>query len=71
VAPAIRATDNRSRTVSVNTATADELASVKGLPAKVAEAIVAKRPYASLDDLLRVKGMGAKLLAKLRSRLKL
>jgi len=60
-----------SERVSVNTATVAGLASVKGLPTKVAQGIVAERPFKSLDDLLRVKGVGAKLLAKLRSRLKL
>lgn len=57
--------------ISVNTATAQELRSIKGLPAKVADGIVKKRPFKSLGDLLNVKGMGAKLLAKVRSRLKL
>jgi len=34
--------------------------------AKLAAAIVAGRPYAAMTDLLRVRGMGEKLLAKLR-----
>jgi Helix-hairpin-helix motif len=57
--------------VSVNTAPAAELAAVKGLSAKIAEGIVKKRPFSSLDELRRVKGLGTKLLAKVRSRLKL
>jgi len=58
-------------TVSINSATKAELVGIKGMPTKVAEGIVSKRPFKSLDDLAGVKGMGAKLLAKLRSKLKL
>lgn len=50
--------------VSINTASVDELAAVKGLSRAVAAAIVAGRPYAALADLKRVKGMGPKLLEK-------
>ena len=57
--------------VCVNTAGVEELAAVKGLSVKIAEAIVKKRPFASLDDLRRVKGLGTKVLAKARSSLKL
>jgi DNA uptake protein ComE-like DNA-binding protein len=57
--------------VSVNTARIEELAAVKGLSAKLAEGIVKKRPFASLDDLRQVKGLGAKILAKVRSSLRL
>jgi competence ComEA-like helix-hairpin-helix protein len=57
--------------VSVNSASPEELVAVTGLPSKVAENIVSKRPFQSLDDLAKVKGMGAKLLAKLRSKLRL
>ncbi len=57
--------------ISVNQASIEELASVKSLPKKVAEAIVAKRPFSSLDELVKVKGMGAKLLAKVRAYLRL
>jgi DNA uptake protein ComE-like DNA-binding protein len=52
--------------VSVNTTPVDELAGVKGVSRPLAQAIVADRPYRSFTDLLRVKGMGPKLLAKLR-----
>lgn len=55
--------------VSVNTATVTALADVKGISKTVAAAIVAARPYASLNDLLRAKGVGAKLLDKVRAQL--
>ena len=63
--------DNSAKGVSVNTARVEELAAVKGLPKKVAENIVKHRPFGSLDDLRRVKGLGAKILEKVRSSLKL
>lgn len=57
--------------VSVNTATESELATVKGMTAKLAKGIVKARPFKNLDDLTRVTGMGAKLLAKVRDYLRL
>lgn len=54
-------------TVSVNTASATEISAIKGISDALAKAIVAARPFTSLDELTRVKGMGAKLLAKLRA----
>jgi len=60
----------KDETVSVNSASVVELAAVKGLSRVVAEAIVAARPYASLDDLVRAKGIGAKLLEKIGKFLK-
>lgn len=56
----------QSQGVSVNSAALAEIAAVKGVSKKLAEAILASRPYQSLEDLLQVKGMGEKLLNKLR-----
>lgn len=58
-------------TISINRATLEELAATKGMSSKLAENIIAERPFTSLDALLKVKGMGPKLLAKLRSLLSL
>jgi DNA uptake protein ComE-like DNA-binding protein len=55
--------------VAVNTANETALLAVKGLSAALVKAIIAGRPYASLDDLGKVKGIGPKLLAKLRDEL--
>ena len=55
--------------VSVSTASEAELAAVKGLPPSVARAIVAARPFATLDEVCKAKGMGPKMLAKLREQL--
>ncbi|NML26338.1 helix-hairpin-helix domain-containing protein [Zoogloea dura] len=57
--------------VSINTATAAELAAVKGLSKAVAAAIVAARPFKSLDELVGVKGMGVKSFDKLKGSLSL
>ncbi len=56
---------------SVNSAELADLHDVKGLSKTVAAAIVAKRPFIALDELLKVKGIGAKLLEKLRTRVTL
>ncbi|MEY2931512.1 MAG: hypothetical protein RL033_2261 [Pseudomonadota bacterium] len=56
-----------SRAVSINTATIDELSRVKGLNGKVAKEIVKNRPYASLEGLVEVRGIGRKMLDKIRS----
>lgn len=66
-APAVAA---QAATVSVNAASVEELAALKGLSRAVAAAIVAGRPYASVAELLRVKGLGPKLLEKLGASLR-
>ena len=63
--------DASGKKVSVNSATVEKLAAVKGLSEKLAERIVKNRPFASLEDLHQVKGLRTKLLAKVRDRLKL
>jgi DNA uptake protein ComE-like DNA-binding protein len=59
------------RRVSVQHASLEELSAVTGLNRKLAAEIVKARPFASLDDLVRVHGIGAKMLPGLRSTLKL
>lgn len=57
--------------VNINTATPEELDTVKGIGPGKAKAIVDYRtkngPFKSVDDLKAVKGFGDKTLAKLRS----
>lgn len=55
---------------SINHASADELAQVKGLSLKLAKSIVAGRPWRSVDELLAVKGIGAKLLERIRGQVR-
>lgn len=52
--------------VSIQHASVDDLASVPGLNKKLAAAIIKARPYASLDELERVRGIGDKMVRKLR-----
>jgi len=69
--PAAKAAPQPAGTVSINRADVDQLTTVKGLPKTVAKAIVASRPFGSVDGLLELKGMGPKLLEKIRRYLSL
>jgi len=57
--------------VSINHASSDELAAVKGITKTAVTAIIAGRPYTTLDQLAKVKGVGTKTLAKIRGSLAL
>jgi len=52
--------------LDLNTATEKELQSIKGIVPVLAERIIAGRPYKTVDDLLKVKGIGSKKLEKIR-----
>lgn len=64
----------RGRRVSLNTASAVELAQLPGIGPKRARAIVEDRqqhgPYRRLDDLTRVRGIGPRLVERLRASLR-
>ena len=59
--------------VNINTASVEELATLKSVGAKTAERIVAYRetngPFNSVDELTNVKGIGEKTLLKNRDRI--
>lgn len=59
--------------VNINTASADELDSLPGVGPSTAAAIIEDRevngPFASVEDLMRVSGIGEKKFAKLQSRI--
>ena len=59
--------------VNINTATEGELVSLKGIGSSKAQAIILYRemlgPFATVDELTRVKGIGEKTLEKNRRRL--
>lgn len=56
--------------VNINSATADELATLNGIGTAKAEAIVAYRTangdFATVDDLTKVKGIGEKIIEKIK-----
>jgi DNA uptake protein ComE-like DNA-binding protein len=56
--------------ISVQTASVEELAQVKGISKKLAQEIVRARPYKALNELTRVKGLGEKTLRLLRDAIK-
>lgn len=53
--------------IDVNTASVEQLKDLPGVSKKVAEDIVAKRPFADVDDLKRVKGIGDKKIEAIRA----
>ncbi|MEO6325995.1 MAG: helix-hairpin-helix domain-containing protein [Thermoanaerobaculia bacterium] len=54
--------------VDLNTATEKELETLPGIGTALAPAIVAGRPYTSVEDLNRIKGIGPTTVASLRSK---
>jgi competence ComEA-like helix-hairpin-helix protein len=52
--------------LDLNTASKKELQSIKGIGPVLAERIIAGRPYRTVDDLLKVKGIGPKTLENIR-----
>ena len=57
---------NTAAPVDLNLATQAQLEALPDIGPKTAAAIIEDRPYGSVDDLLRVKGIGEATLAKLR-----
>ncbi|MEK6775644.1 MAG: helix-hairpin-helix domain-containing protein [bacterium] len=60
----------KTEKINLNQATAAEISALPGLGEKKAEAIVEYRtqngPFAAVEDLLKVKGIGEKLLEKIK-----
>lgn len=69
-APAAASNGSTSALININTADATALAALPGIGAAMAERIieyrVANGPFASVDDLQNVRGIGATLFAKLK-----
>lgn len=61
-----RAEASASRRVNLNTATAEELCQLPGIGPTLAAAIIEAQPFATLDGLSRVRGIGPRRLAALR-----
>lgn len=62
------AAKKKSSLVDVNTATAEQLQTLPGVGPAIAKEIIAGRPYSSVNDLDRVKGLGAARLAELKGK---
>lgn len=62
--------DPERMSINVNTASAKELAYLPEIGPELAKEILKGRPYATAEDLLKVKGIGPKTLEKMRPRLK-
>ncbi len=56
----------REEKIDLNDANAEMLESLKGIGPGLSKRIIAGRPYQSVDDLIKVKGIGKKTLEKLR-----
>lgn len=52
--------------VNVNTATQEELETIPGVGSSLAKRIIAERPFKRIDDIHRVKGIGARTLERMR-----
>jgi competence ComEA-like helix-hairpin-helix protein len=61
-----RISKSADRRVNINTAEVDELLNLPGIGPALAAAIVAGRPFATVDNLDRVNGIGPRRLAALR-----
>jgi DNA uptake protein ComE-like DNA-binding protein len=57
------------RPIEINHATVEEWEALDGIGPKLAAKIVAARPFARIDDLAHVRGVGRRRLARLRPRL--
>jgi hypothetical protein len=68
-APAVKPRARPSHLLNVNLATEEQLVAIDGLNRALAKAVVAARPFASMDDLLDIKGVGDKRLARMRRHL--
>ncbi len=59
-----------AKRIDINDGTQGQLESLPGIGPALARAIIAARPFSSLDDLKRVRGIGTSSLQKLRPLIK-
>jgi len=56
----------KAEQIDINTASLEELDKITGIGPVIGQRIIDARPFTSLDDLIRVKGIGEKTLQKIR-----
>jgi competence protein ComEA len=61
--------DPNTGPVNPNTATMEQLQSLHGVGPEIAKGIISARPFTKSEDLIRVPGIGAKTLEKMKPRL--
>jgi DNA uptake protein ComE-like DNA-binding protein len=71
VQPGQAAASNTTGLLCVHTATVEELSKLPGLSLKIAKEIVKSRPFASLEALLDVRGIGEKTLRRIKGLIRL
>jgi competence protein ComEA len=64
--PLIDTTGEAPPRIDLNQASLDELLALDGIGPQLARAIAASRPFTSVEDLVKVPGIGPKRLAALR-----
>ena len=64
--PAAKPASPYSTLIDINTASQVELEALPGVGPVIAQQIIAGRPYETVDELIRVKGIGKKKMAKIR-----
>ena len=55
-----------NKIININSASKSELTAIKGIGSVIAQRIIDGRPYITMDDLLRVKGIGPKKLEQIK-----
>ncbi|MFH1984472.1 MAG: helix-hairpin-helix domain-containing protein [Pseudomonadota bacterium] len=62
----VRVQETPQKRIDINTASAEQLAAIKGIGPSLAAEIISGRPYRSVDALTKVKGIGPATLTALR-----
>jgi competence ComEA-like helix-hairpin-helix protein len=57
---------DRSRKVNLNSASVDEITKIPGITYEHAQSIVEQRPFRSLDDLKKVRGLSDEVIRDIR-----